>query len=104
MILIKGIKFKKIGGITLYPFVLVRPKNPSRRLINHERIHIRQQIELLVLPFYLWYITEWIIYFLKYRDWWKAYHQICFEQEAYDNEDDFEYLNKRKFWSFCKYL
>jgi hypothetical protein len=26
--------------------------------VNHEKIHLRQQLELLVLPFYVWYIIE----------------------------------------------
>ncbi len=104
MIVIKGIKFRKISGITLYPFILVRPKTPSKVLLNHERIHIRQQLEMLVLPFYIWYMTEWFLYFLKYRNWWKAYRQISFEREAYENEDDMNYLKGRTFWEFLRYV
>lgn len=72
-------------------------------LLNHERIHIRQQLELLVIPFYIWYLLEWLYHYAKCRHWWKAYRKISFEQEAYTNETNFNYLKKRKFWSFLKY-
>ena len=104
MILIKGIPFKKIQGITLFPFIIVRPKKPNMILLNHERIHIRQQLELLIIPFYIWYLAEWFYHYAKCRQGWKAYRSISFEREAYDNEEDFEYLKKRKLWSFWKYL
>ncbi len=103
MILIKGIPFKKIQGITLFPFIIVRPKKPNKILLNHERIHIRQQLELLIIPFYIWYLAEWLYHYAKCRHGWKAYRRISFEQEAYDNEEDFEYLKNRRLWSFWKY-
>jgi hypothetical protein len=104
MILIKGVPLIKIQGITLFPFIIVRSKKPSNVLINHEKIHIRQQLELLVLPFYIWYLGEWMFHYVRCRSFWIAYRQISFEREAYDNEEDFEYLKKRKLWSFldCK--
>ncbi len=103
MILIKGVPLKKIQGITLFPFIIVRSKKPSKVLINHEKIHIRQQLELLILPFYIWYVGEWLYHYIRCRHFWRAYRQISFEREAYDNEEDFEYLKKRKFWSFLEY-
>lgn len=104
MILIKGIPFKKIQGITLFPFIIVKPKMPNMVLLNHERIHIRQQLELLVIPFYIWYLSEWLYHYIKCRHTWMAYRRISFEREAYDNEADFNYLKNRKIWSFCKYI
>jgi hypothetical protein len=103
MILIKGIPFKKIQGITLFPFIIVRPKKPNMVLLNHERIHIRQQLELLIIPFYLWYLVEWLYHYAYCRHGWMAYRRISFEREAYDNEEDFEYLKNRKLWNFWKY-
>lgn len=103
MIVIKGVPLKKIQGITLFPFIIVRSKNPSKVLINHEEIHIRQQLELLIVPFYVWYVGEWLYHYVRCRSFWRAYRQISFEQEAYDNEEDFEYLKNRKFWKFLEY-
>jgi len=101
--------FMSIGGITLFPWIILREKyrdNPryeehNIKVINHESIHIKQQMELLVIPFYVWYIIEWFIrLFFKGN----AYRNISFEKEAYENESNLEYLKTRKWYSFLKYL
>jgi hypothetical protein len=73
-------------------------------MINHERIHLRQQLEMLLVFFYLWYVIEWMIHYVFCRNWWQAYYLISFEKEAYQNENDFEYLKNKTFWSFLNYL
>ena len=72
--------------------------------INHERIHLRQQLELLILPFFIWYAIEYGIRLLQYKDRYEAYRNISFEREAYENELFLEYLKKRRLWSFLRYL
>ena len=104
MILIKGRKFKRIAGIALWPFVFLKTHHPYPTIINHERIHLRQQIEMLVLPFYIWYLSEWLIRFASCRNFDHAYRHISFEKEAYAMENDLEYLKGRRFWAFLKYL
>ncbi len=104
MFIFKGLKLPKIGGITLWPFILLKPTSPSKELLNHEKIHLRQQAELLVIPFYVWYFTEWCFYYIITGNWWRAYYRISFEKEAYANECNLDYLKKRKFWAFLKYL
>lgn len=91
--------FMKVGGITIYPYIILRDKHmgkKSARLINHESIHIKQQEELLVIPFYVLYVLEWLVKFIIYKSFKKAYYNISFEREAYSNEYDYKYLNKRK--------
>lgn len=96
---------KRYYAITIFPFIFLRNGGAENEiLINHERIHLRQQAELLVLPFYLWYLIEYLIKLIIYRSHDKAYRNISFEREAYRNDEDFDYLNTRKFWSFGKYL
>ncbi|HEX8562531.1 MAG TPA: hypothetical protein VF676_06075 [Flavobacterium sp.] len=97
---------KGYRGITLCPFVLVREKSDVSDpvMLNHERIHIRQQVELLVFPFFIWYGTEYLLRLLIYWDAKKAYRNICFEREAYQNEKDLNYLKKRSFWRFLEYF
>ncbi|MEL0651324.1 MULTISPECIES: hypothetical protein [unclassified Algibacter] len=73
-------------------------------LLNHEKIHLKQQLELLILPFYIWYVLEFVLRFIQYRNWHTAYKNISFEKEAYLNEGDLHYLNERRFWRFLKYL
>lgn len=104
MLILKGFKLPKISGITLFPFIILRDKFPSAVLINHEKIHIRQQLEMLILPFYVWYIVEWLLHYLQVKNFWLAYQMISFERESYEMESNLSYLKNRKFWAFLSYL
>jgi len=94
------------NAITFYPFVFLSGKHLklNKRILNHEKIHLRQQLELLVLPFYLWYIIEFFIRLIAYKSRYKAYINISFEREAYAHEAQPEYLSHRRIWAFLKYL
>ncbi|MBQ7279907.1 MAG: hypothetical protein IJR13_04165 [Bacteroidales bacterium] len=72
----------------------------SERDLNHELIHVHQQRELLYLPFFVWYVVEWLVLLLKYRDRMKAYRNIRFEKEAYRHQDDLTYLSRRKHYHY----
>ena len=91
-------------GMALFPFILVRQPNPGPTLINHEQIHLRQQAEMGILPFYVWYIIEYGIRRLQHRDHYTAYRNISFEREAFANDTNLTYLKTRPFWSFWRYL
>ncbi|PKA83377.1 hypothetical protein ATE92_1529 [Ulvibacter sp. MAR_2010_11] len=97
---------KKFSGIALWPFIILKEKRfkDDAVFLNHERIHLRQQIELLVLPFFIWYGVEFLIRWLQYHDRYQAYLNISFEREAYGNEIDLDYLKKRSFWKFVRSL
>jgi hypothetical protein len=85
-----------IAAIAIFPFIFVHPSTEiNDRLINHERIHLRQQVEMLVIPFYVWYLIE---YFTK------GYYQVSFEREAYTNDSNLNFLKSRKFFNFVKYI
>tara|TARA_R110000796_G_scaffold214939_1_gene330968 strand:+ start:740 stop:1111 length:372 start_codon:yes stop_codon:yes gene_type:complete len=103
--------FMKIGGISLFPFVVLREKyngqlkywrDRKKKIINHESIHIAQQGELLVIPFYIIYILEWFVKLFFYGK--KAYYNISFEREAYANEYNYNYLENRKSYAWLKYI
>lgn len=100
------LKNTKISGITLFPFILLRKKELRQNeiLINHEKIHLRQQLELLIIPFYIWYLSEYYIKYLKYKNPELAYRNISFEREAYANDQNLDYVKTRKFWGFISYL
>ena len=102
--LIIRIPWMKANGMALFPFILVRLKNPSPTLLNHERIHLRQQLELLIIPFYIWYLLEYGWNRLKYKDHYYAYRKISFEAEAFAHDQDLSYLKKRRFWGFLRYF
>jgi hypothetical protein len=97
---------KGYRGLTLFPFVFVKYVFDSKNqtLVNHEKIHIKQQLELLVLPFFVWYFVEYAVRLLQYKNADLAYRNISFEREAYANEINLSYLETRKYFSFLKYL
>lgn len=102
----KLLKNTKINGITLFPFILLKKTEMKSDavLINHEKIHLRQQLELGIVFFYIWYLAEYYYWYLKLKNSFLAYRYISFEREAYAKEDDLNYLETRKLWSFWKYI
>ena len=105
--LIKWITFsEKIAGIAIYPFIFLSdPKYLENKiLLNHEKIHLKQQLELGIIPFYTWYSIEYLIRLIQFKDKNKAYFNISFEREAYSNDQNLNYLSNRKLYSFTKYL
>lgn len=97
---------KGYRGLTAFPFVFVKFRSDKENMvfINHERIHLRQQLELLVFPFFVLYMLEYFVRFIQYKNRNLAYRNISFEREAYDNESDTSYLKKRRFFSFIQYI
>ena len=67
---------------------------------NHELIHVAQQRELLYLPFFIWYVAEWLVLWAKYRNATKAYFNIRFEKEAYRHQHDLTYLTRRRHYHY----
>ncbi len=96
------VPFLNVRGMTLFPFILLKKKElaSDKTIMNHEVIHLRQQAELLILPFYFIYLFHYLINLCIYKDHDRAYRAIVFEREAYLHEDDFGYLKKRRFWGW----
>lgn len=92
----KGFKCINLFGILFCRRIL------NKVDINHETIHTKQGQELLWIGFYLWYLIEYLIRLIIYRDTWMAYKNISFEREAYYNQSDLSYLNRRKHYSWFK--
>ena len=97
---------KGYTAITIYPFIVLKHKRQKDDmiLINHENIHLRQQLELLVIGFYLWYFIEFLLRLIKFKNWYRAYLNISFEREAYANEYDYSYLQRRKRYNWIKLI
>jgi hypothetical protein len=92
-----------IWAINLGLFVFCRGEL-SEQTKNHETIHYKQTIELLFVGFWLLYFIFWVIGLCRYRDGKLAYMMSPFEQEAYSNEENLEYLSQRKLYSWVKYV
>lgn len=93
-------------AMALYPFMIFKKQalKGSKVIINHEKVHFKQQQELLIVFFYPLYFLHYLINLVKYRNHHQAYFQICFEKEAYANERNFGYLQYRKSYAWLKYL
>lgn len=99
-------KFVPYSAIALYPFIIVRKGELKEDtiLINHEKIHHRQQLELLIIPFYFLYLINYLVNIVRYKNHFTAYKQIVFEREAFAMDKNLEYLKHRKFFAFFKFF
>ena len=88
--------FIDVCAITLYPFIILNDECDHPVIVNHEKIHLAQQRELWLIPFYVLYISYWIKGKIQGMTNQAAYMSIPFEKEAYANEKDFEYLDNRE--------
>ncbi|RZK84416.1 MAG: hypothetical protein EOO98_16755, partial [Pedobacter sp.] len=50
------------AGMAVFPFILLKSERfkSDTEIINHEKIHLRQQLELLILPFYILYLINYL--------------------------------------------
>lgn len=96
----------RVQGLAIYPFIFLQNKSLCRdkRIINHELIHIRQQLELLILPFYILYFLNLVINYIVHRNIYAAYKNVLFEKEAYQNDSNLNYLKNRSFAHWLIYL
>jgi len=85
-----------ILGIAIFPFIIIKKDYKKEdALINHERIHIIQQLEMFIIPFY-------VLYF--YYNITRGYRNNPFEIEAFDNDDNLDYLKDRELYSWTKHI
>lgn len=105
--LVSILTFKQdwVWSITLYPFIfshtLVRG---NKQHLNHERIHLQQQKECLIIGFYILYAYEYLVNRIIYKMYHTtAYFNIRFELEAYENQTNLKYLDTRKRYAWKTY-
>lgn len=106
MIIVKNkiIPFGSYSTINLFGILFTKSDYLSPTTINHERIHTKQMLELLIVGYYLWYIIEYIIVRFCHRKQNDAYHDISFEEEAHNNDNNLHYLDNRKHFVWWKYV
>lgn len=112
------IPFEGFSCMNLFGTLFARNKYKGKlrkSTVNHESIHSEQYKDLGYILFLPLYLLEWVIkipfswfYKKKYSNGRTitkvAYRSISLEQEAYYNTYDYEYLNKRKRYSWVKYI
>ena len=94
---------KGFTAINLFGILFVRQGVfISEQLLNHEQIHTAQMKEMLYVFFYLWYAIEWFLKLCWYGK--DSYFYVSFEQEAFCNEKDKDYLKQRRLFAWTRYL
>jgi len=94
------------AAMALFPFMLFKRAayKGDIYLINHEKIHFQQQLELLIFPFYVLYLINYLINLIRFKNHYQAYFNICFEKEAYANDQNLRYLKRRRLYSWLKFI
>lgn len=98
---------KRYAAMCLVPFLLVAPGvdlTTDAVTLNHEKIHARQQIEMVWLFFFLWYFLEYLVRFILYRSHVRAYLNLSHEREAYAHAADLGYLETRRPFAWFRFL
>lgn len=105
----KHFPFKGYAAINLFGILFVRKGCKDQvddQMIRHESIHFEQMKEMLWIFFYLWYGIEYLVitFACTHNDQNGHYHEVSFEEEAYNNDMDENYLKNRKHYAWVKYL
>ena len=119
----KFIPFKGFYAITIIKWIFVREEykyldglSVYNKMINHESIHEQQILDFTPITFPKWlrYTIGSICFYLLYGLEWlfklipclikdkSAYRSLCAEQEAFKNEVDSNYINKREKLAWLK--
>lgn len=103
-------------AITLGSFIFVRKGTIlSEQDINHEAIHWEQYKETFVIGFFFIYLFEFILKFISPsltvdqkrfgRSYWKrVYRSLSMEREAYNNQDNSNYIKSRQHYAWIKHI
>jgi len=96
--------FFKVGGISLFPFIILRERYKGtvegEETVTHETIHFKQALETLIIGFYIIYAINFVINLFIYSHHVVAYKNILFEKEAYNNQGNKDYLAKRRLFAW----
>lgn len=99
------IPIKGFVAMNLFGVLFVRGQaRVTKRMLTHETIHTKQMREMGYVPFYVWYLVEWICKLAIRWNWYGAYCAVSFEREAYDNEREPDYPDTRTHYAWFKRL
>ena len=109
---IASVVFRLMGSNKIYSaqcfgiFIILREARfkHNYKLLNHERIHFRQQLELLFVGHWVLYLLFYLYHLIRLRSHVDAYECIPFEREAYGHESDLTYLTHRRPYSWVRYI
>ena len=100
----KHFPFGSYATINLFGILFTKQDKLIPRDINHEKIHTAQMKEMGYIFFYLWYFIEYLLIRLFHKKQGNAYHDVSFEEEAYNNQYNYSYLKSRHHYAWIKFL
>ena len=126
----KFLPFKGFVAMTVWPFIFIRKDKELKfvdKVKRHEYIHVYQQIECLLVGvvlaflmlitgckwwsliplglFFELYAIEWIVKgLINFGNSRKAYRSISFEREAFENQENPDWLDDRPKFYWIKYV
>lgn len=90
-----------ITAVTLFFWIFIRPEYADNSvIIRHEKIHVEQYKETLLLGFFLFYFYDFVKNMIKERSWSVSYRNIRLEKEAYQYQNSEGYIKRRKKFSW----
>ncbi len=93
-------------GLAFFPFVFIRSEEfVVPWVVDHERIHHRQEVETLFVGVVVLSLIEFIYArFVLKKNKMQSYLYTAAEQEAYLSMHDHNYLQERKPWALLKFI
>ena len=97
--------FNYYTGLSFFIFVWIsRLEKDEVRLMRHETIHFRQQVEMLFIFHWLFYALFYLVARMKGHPHWIAYRHNPFEIEAFNNDANVNYLKERQPYKWITYV
>lgn len=97
--------FNYYTGLSFFVFIWIyRLTKDEARLVHHEKIHFRQQIEMLFIFHWIFYALFYVTSRLRGYGHYAAYRFNPFELEAFTKEDDITYLQRRRPYAWVAYM
>lgn len=97
--------FNYYTGLSFFIFIWIsKLDKDERRLMRHETIHFWQQVEMLFIFHWLFYVAFYLVARAKGHCHYVAYRYNPFELEAFSNDPDELYLRKRKPFAWARYV
>ncbi len=124
------IPFQGYKAVAIWPLIFARESTKPLKTYeeNHEKTHLRQQLEVLIASavamaalilvfgwswwwmlvslavYYTSYGIDYAVRYLAYGSSDEAYRNIAAEQEAYNNQYDTAYLKRRRPFAWVEYI
>ncbi|MEO5599688.1 MAG: hypothetical protein ABIR06_02050 [Cyclobacteriaceae bacterium] len=97
--------FNYYTGLSFFIFIwITRQPSDETQLVRHEKIHFWQQVEMLFVFHWILYALFYLLGRMKGQCHYIAYRYNPFELEAFANDPDASYLEKRRAFAWAGFL